>query len=134
MTLRLGARRNRVAAWLAAWALLFQAVLPLGQALPAPRPGSGSGGAPLTLLICTAWGLKPLAAAGAGDKAPSSGHQPPCPICLSFALGQSLLPPTLVAVPQPVLAATEATTLVPSSQAAATDCPPPLPRGPPLSA
>ncbi len=134
MVLRRSRRHDRVAAWTAALALLFQALLPLGQALPSPRAVAAGSGAPLALLICTAWGLKPLAPPDGAAKAPASGAHPSCPICLAFALGGSLLPPAMAALPAPAMAGPKPPATTAAHIAVATDCPPPLPRGPPLLA
>lgn len=110
-----GSRRRFHAAMAGLLALLFQVLVPLGQAIPL---ASGSDGLPRTLVVCTAnGGLRtvplptaqtpasstatngPLANAG-----PQSGLSPlaaACSVCLAYAAGGHLTLPPLVVLPLP---------------------------------
>ena len=102
------ARRRFHAALAGLLALLFQVLVPLGQAIPV---ASGSDGLPRTLVVCTAnGGLRtvslPSSQAGSSAQHGALTSLPPqvaaaCSVCLAYAAGGHLALPPLVVLPLP---------------------------------
>ena len=93
-----GIRKRRfrfAAAWTAVFALLLQAMLPLGQAVAAPADGDGTG----FQIVCTAYGLQPVPAGG--DDGSADGEAYSCPICQIHAF--SLVSPDVAGLPAPAV-------------------------------
>ncbi|PLX34769.1 MAG: hypothetical protein C0605_12505 [Hyphomicrobiales bacterium] len=73
--------------WLAVFALLIQAMMPLAQAVQV----EDEFGDFQSLIVCTAYGLQQINI-GSGEAPDNSQAQPEsCPICLSLSLAQKML-------------------------------------------
>ncbi len=124
--------RRHVAAWAALLALVWHALIPLGQALPSPWAVDPVSGESLPLVICTAHGLTTIPAPDLPDHSPVPVGGMECPICQMQAPGG--LPPPPMHLARPVLFSPLPPALPPEAAPAGRDIPTPLPRGPPALA
>ncbi len=73
--------------WVAAFALLFQAMIPLAQAVQVEDEfGEFS-----SLIVCTAYGLQQINIGSDSEPADSKAGPESCPICLSQSAGAKIL-------------------------------------------
>ena len=75
------------ARWLAAFALLLQALMPLAQAVQVQNED----GEFSSLIICTAYGLQQISIGSDSEPSDGAASSESCPICLAQSIGAKLL-------------------------------------------
>jgi hypothetical protein len=119
---------KRLAAWLAAFAIMLQALLP-----GLHHPGGMALAGTLALVdaphLCLAPGSAPVSP-GDRDKAPGH-HQPDCPICQAMHAIGGFPPPTALVLAHDAVAAPSIAKIAPSSRILGRSFRPQQPRAPP---
>jgi hypothetical protein len=119
---------NRFAAWLAAFALLLQALLPALH-----HPGGMALAGTLALgdaqHLCLAPGDAP-----ADHEKPAGHHQPECPICQAMHAIGGFAPPAVLVLAHEAVAGPSISNIAPASPVSRRSFHPQQPRAPPLLA